>query len=366
MTTNDLYLGLISGTSMDGIDVALTAFEDDRPRLLAAHCQPYPAAVRQEILALCQEGSVHALGELDVVLGQHFAKAALALLAKAEVAPEKIRAIGSHGQTVRHSPAGVHPFTLQIADPNTIAERTGITTVADFRRRDMAAGGEGAPLVPAFHQAVFSTNRSRVILNIGGIANITRLSTDHPVVGFDTGPGNTLMDAWIRQHQGQSYDKAGQWAAGGRVVESLLGTLRADPYFSRLPPKSTGPEHFNLGWMDAALAAHPGVSAQDIQATLCELTATTVASAIREQCPETDEVLVCGGGVHNQTLMARLAVHLAPCLVQSTAVEDIDPDWVEAMAFAWLARRTMQGLPGNLPAVTGARKSVVLGGIYAA
>ncbi len=368
MASSDLYIGLMSGTSVDGIDVALTAFEGERPHLVASHYQPYAAGLRDEILALCNASNsgLDQLGHLDVELGRQFANAVMTLLAQTSVTHEQIRAIGSHGQTVRHRPTGSHPFTLQIGDPNLIAEMTGITTVADFRRRDIAVGGEGAPLVPAFHQTVFVAHRPRVVLNIGGIANITWLPTtsSRPVIGFDTGPGNALMDGWIHRHQGQGHDQGGQWAATGAVVPPLLDTLLADAYFSRPPPKSTGREQFNLSWLDGILTSHPGHRPEDVQATLCEFTAASIASAVRCHCPGTEEVLVCGGGVHNATLMTRLASQLAPGVVASTATAGVDPDWVEAMAFAWLARCALQGLPGNLPAVTGARKKVVLGGIY--
>ncbi|CAK0780652.1 Anhydro-N-acetylmuramic acid kinase [Gammaproteobacteria bacterium] len=368
MTATNLYIGLMSGTSLDGIDAALTSFDGEHPRLLAAYCQPYPDALREELLTLCRpgEGDPDRLGPMDVALGRRFATAALELLTRAAVNPEAVRAIGSHGQTIRHRPTGPNPFTWQIADPNIIAQMTGITTVADFRRRDMAVGGEGAPLVPAFHRAVFTAAQPRVVLNVGGIANITWLPADSAgaVTGFDTGPGNTLMDAWVRRHSGQVRDEGGKWAAEGAVVEELLEALLVDPYFSRPPPKSTGREYFDLAWLDAVLATHRALSPGDVQATLCELTAATVAGAVHDHCPEAVEVLVCGGGVHNATLMTRLAARLAPRPVRSTITEGIDPDWVEAIAFAWLARRTLRGLPGNLPAVTGARQEVVLGGIY--
>ncbi|CAK0759661.1 anhydro-N-acetylmuramic acid kinase [Gammaproteobacteria bacterium] len=364
----DLYVGLMSGTSLDGVDATLTAFDGERPYLLAAHYHPYPDTLREELLALCTPGEedLERLGPMDVLLGRLFAAVVLELLEKAGVSPEKIRAIGSHGQTVRHRPAGLTPFTLQIGDPNIIAQMTGITTVADFRRRDMAVGGQGAPLVPAFHRVVFSTSQPRVILNIGGIANITWLPiAGEPVIGFDTGPGNTLMDAWTQRHLGQPHDEGGKWAATGLVMGELLEALLADQYFSRHPPKSTGREYFDLHWLDAILANfyRPWL-VTDVQATLCELTAVTVERAVRTHCSMAQEILVCGGGVHNATLMARLIAHFAPCTVNSTAIAGIDPDWVEAMAFAWLARRTLHGLAGNLPAVTGARQEVVLGGIY--
>ena len=364
----DYYIGLMSGTSVDGIDAALTAFEGDRPHLVATYYQPYTEALRTDILTLCRSKTapLEQFGALDVELGRQFAAAVAELLARAKITPENVRAIGSHGQTVRHRPMGSHPFTLQIGDPNIIAQTTGITTVADFRRRDMAAGGEGAPLVPAFHHTVFAADRSRVVLNIGGIANVTWLptTTTDRVIGFDTGPGNTLMNAWIGRHLGRTHDEDGQWAASGQVNAPLLNALCADEYCSRPPPKSTGPEYFHLDWLDGILAHHAPLPPGEVQATLCAFTAATIANAVHTHCPRTQEVLVCGGGVHNTTLMTHLARRLAPCVVSSTTTQGVDPDWVEAMAFAWLAKRTLQGLPGNLPPVTGARQAVILGGIY--
>lgn len=339
----ELYIGLMSGTSLDGIDAALVEFINDQPKLIATYYQPYPEELRETLRQLCQPGAgdLELIGRMDVELGRRFAAAAGELLACAAIKKDAVRAIGSHGQTVRHRPAGTHPYTWQIGDPNLIAELTGITTVGDFRRRDLAAGGQGAPLVPAFHHAVFSADYPRVVLNLGGIANLTWLPADPDadVFGFDTGPGNTLMDAWIQRHHGYSHDANGEWATQGQIHPYLLETLLAAPYFSRSPPKSTGREEFHLPWLDSILANFGGLSDVDIQATLGELTARGVADAIHSYCPTAREVLICGGGVHNLYLMRRLAVHLAPRLVQSTAAAGISPDWVEAIAFAWLARR---------------------------
>jgi len=312
---------------------------------------------------------VEELLQLDTLLGSQFARAARALLAEAGLNPSAIRAIGSHGQTIRHLPSAPVRSSLQIGDPNVIAELSGITTIADFRRRDMAAGGEGAPLVPAFHRAAFSaSDESRVIVNIGGIANITILPRSNgtsAIKGFDTGPGNLLMDAWAAQHLQRPMDHDGQWAASGEVDKQLLELCLADPYFQRPPPKSTGREYFRLPWLEEKLRRHGDQStAADIQATLCELSAATIAAAIHGHAPESREILVCGGGVHNGHLLARLRAHLANCTVQSTAAAGIDPDLVEAMAFAWLARQTRRGGPGNVPSVTGAQREVILGGIY--
>lgn len=365
----ELYIGLISGTSMDGVDAALLDCTLAEPRLLATHSGSYTPELRRELDAalLLEDPRTAALDALDVAVGEAFADAAGALLARAGVAPGAVTAIGSHGQTIHHAPDAVPPYSLQIGDPHTIGRRTGIDVVADFRTADIAAGGQGAPLVPAFHAAVFSTAREpRVVLNIGGIANITILPAppgSEPVRGFDTGPGNTLMDVWAMQHLGQRMDAGGRWAAGGRIDTALLESLLADPYFRLAPPKSTGREYFNAGWLTAHLREH-ACSAQDVQATLCELTARSVAADIRAHAPATQRVLVCGGGAHNPRLMDRLAVALPGLSVESTAALGVDPDWVEAATFAWLAQRHLRAEPGNIPSVTGARAAVVLGRLF--
>lgn len=353
---------------MDGIDAALMDFSDS-PQLLAWHSHPLPEQVRQQLYRLQTPGNdeLTATMHLDVVIGRLFAEAVHALLDKAGLKADQISAIGSHGQTLRHYPDGPTPSTLQIGDPNLIAELTGITTVADFRRRDMAAGGQGAPLVPAFHAGVFHhPGRNRAILNIGGIANLTLLPADvsQPVSGFDTGPGNGLMDAWIDQHYQQAFDRDGEWAASGHVHPGLLERLLNDPYFARTPPKSTGREYFNLAWLQPALETFAHLAARDVQATLAELSARSITEALSRGTMEVEDVLVCGGGVHNRHLMQRLEELLIPATVASTAIAGIDPDQVEAAAFAWLARQTLNDEPGNLPSVTGASHPVVLGGIY--
>jgi anhydro-N-acetylmuramic acid kinase len=297
-----------------------------------------------------------------------FAQAAIALLQHADVSPDKVSAIGSHGQTIRHEPRAPFPYSLQIGNPNVIAEITGITTVADFRRYDIAAGGEGAPLVPAFHNEVFrSPDHDRVVVNIGGIANITLLPGDRnsPVLGFDTGPGNVLMDGWCERHLGAVFDNDGQWCASGNIHAGLLDALSTHSYFDLEPPKSTGREDFNLQWLDTILretALSP--APQDVQATLCELTAWSISKAIHTYASRAREVLVCGGGAHNRILMQSLKVHLQDIALHSTEQFGIPPDWVESAAFAWIAKQTLSGRPGNLPSVTGAKYSVVLGGIY--
>jgi anhydro-N-acetylmuramic acid kinase len=368
-STDGLYLGLISGTSADGIDAALVRFTAGRPALVAGLTHPWDEALRQRILAVAQDElrlDLDAYGRLDVAVALAFADAARAVIRKAGVAPGDVTAIGSHGQTIRHRPTGEHPFTLQIGDPAVIAERTGIDTVADFRRADVAAGGQGAPLVPAFHATVLRPERgARVVLNLGGIANVTRLAPDGGVTGFDTGPANGLMDAWCLRHRGQPFDRDGLFAASGQVDQALLGELLDDAYFVLPPPKSTGREHFHLAWLDG----HPRVAdlpPEDVQATLLALSAVTVAEAIDRHAPDASDVVACGGGVHNKALMEALAARLEGRPLHASTAFGIDPDMMEAMAFAWLAYRRLRGEPGNLPAVTGARGSRLLGAVYAA
>lgn len=364
-----LYLGLISGTSADSIDAALVSFSRGVPQLQASHTHPWPTVLRERMLALAQDEApldLDAFGRLDVEIGHHFADAALHLLDRSGTPARAVRAIGSHGQTVRHRPTGEHPFTLQLGDPGVIAERCGIDVVADFRRADIAAGGQGAPLLPALHAMLLGRpGHTRVVLNLGGIANITVLGADGGVFGFDTGPANGLLDAWCMRHQGEPFDRDGAFADSGQLDHVLLGALLADSYFALPPPKSTGREHFHLGW----LATHPRLAAlnpADVQATLLELTARSVAAAITRHAATAEDVLVCGGGTHNSRLMQRLGVLLAPRRLCSTAEFGIDPDFLEATAFAWLARQRLLGLPGNLPAVTGARGPRVLGAVYSA
>ncbi len=366
------YIGLMSGTSADGISaVAVAIAEPGILQLLATHHEPYGTALRELTQSLMQAGSneLERAATLDVMLGEGFAAAAQTVLALAGLDGSQIRAIGSHGQTLRHGPQATPPYTVQIGNPAIIAERTGITTIADFRRRDLAAGGQGAPLVPAFHRWLFwRQGVRRIIVNIGGIANITVLpaASEDPVTGFDTGPGNTLLDHWVSEHRGSAYDEGGHWAATGTVDRELLDRLRSDGYFSRLPPKSTGVDYFSPSWVKTRLAAAPGTAPADVQATLTELTACSIGDAIAGAGGGADEVFVCGGGTHNHELMRRLQVRLGAIPLHTTARLGLDPDWVEAAAFAWLAHRTLEGLPGNLPSVTGARHPVVLGAIHPA
>lgn len=363
-----LYLGLISGTSADGIDVALVRFHP-RCELVFGRTYAWDESLRERLIALGQGGeatSLDELGELDTTLARAFAHAAIRAIAEAGENLGQVRAIGSHGQTIRHRPASAAAFTWQMGDGNVIAERSGITTVADFRRRDVAAGGHGAPLMPAFHAAMLRSQvENRAVLNLGGIGNFTLLPRTGEVRGFDTGPANALMDAWCEKHTGQPYDACGAFAASGRPDPDLLARLLADPWFALPPPKSTGREQFHLTWLASHLGADP-LAAADVQATLLELSVATVAGALRATQPDTARVLVCGGGVHNVVVMARLAALLPDVIVESTAAHGLDPDYVEAMGFAWLARETLAGRPGNLPSVTGATGPRVLGAIYPA
>jgi anhydro-N-acetylmuramic acid kinase len=368
MTTTGYYLGLMSGTSADAVDVVIVDFANDKINLTASHSVSLSTIIRQKIHALAtpSDNEIDRVGELDQQLGEVFADSINQLIHKSPISPNQIIAIGSHGQTIRHRPAGSgpHPFTLQIGDPNVIAERTGITTVADFRRRDIAAGGQGAPLVPAFHQAIFHSRAiDRVVVNIGGMANITWLPKSGKTLGFDTGPGNVLMDAWILKTLGKAYDANGDWAASGTINESLLARLLAHPFLQQAAPKSTGREAFNLAWIEAELAALV-VADADVQATLLALTTESIAKDIKQLTSASCEIFVCGGGAYNLRLMAELQERLPQAKLASTAEFGIAPEWVEAMAFAWLARQTMERKNGNLSAVTGAKREVILGGVY--
>lgn len=363
---HSLYLGLMSGTSMDGVDAAVVSFEKGVCRVQGTHKKPYSPALRaslQDAVRRPDSFGLDLLGELDHELALCFAEAAMDALRAAGTDASRIVAIGSHGQTVRHRPDLARPFTLQIGDPNIIAARTGITTVADFRRRDMALGGQGAPLAPAFHQWLFA-GQATAVVNIGGISNLTVVRDDrNDTTGFDTGPGNTLLDAWTDLHRSLPFDDRGLWAASGKVSRPLLSALLDDPYFRQPPPKSTGFEYFNLDWLRTR-AALDDFDTADVQATIAELTAASIADAVRQSAASCERVLVCGGGTHNDHLMSRLAERLPGLSVAPTSVAGIDPDWVEAAAFAWLAMRTLEGQFGNLPGVTGASSEAVLGGVY--
>ena len=387
---SELFLGLISGTSADGIDAALVRFDraaehgvsaTEASRLksppqgpafemqvVAAETFPYPAEIRARLLALTGANAaipLDAFGALDVAVGMCFAEAATTLLANCGVSRTEVRAIGSHGQTVRHRPDGPHPFSLQIGDAAVIAERTGIQTVADFRRADVAAGGQGAPLAPAFHAAAFAHLMPCALLNLGGIANLSLLNRADHILGFDSGPANCLLDAWNARHNGSPCDAGGAWASSGIADPRLLDGLLEDVYFSVSPPKSTGREYFNLDWLDARLGSRQ-IKPVDVQATLLALSVRSIVDALRKSGSPARRVLACGGGVHNQVLMSALATALQPLELSSTASAGLDPDFVEAALFAWLARERLAHRPGNLPSVTGARGPRILGALHAA
>lgn len=358
----------MSGTSMDGIDAVLVSFEDSTVRVHDTHSVPYPENVRQRlILASQNQATPDEVGELDTLTGALFAEAAEGLIRKTGLERTSIRAIGSHGQTLRHQPSGPGRFSLQVGNPSIIAEKTGITTIGDFRSRDMAAGGQGAPLVPAFHQHFFgSPTEDRCILNLGGIANITWIPSapDRPATGFDTGPANALMDAWCYEKTGKPYDENGKWAEEGIVNQALLGDMLSDGYFERPPPKSTGKEKFNLEWVKTQVLRHRETRPEDVQRTLLQLSVITAT----RQMPQTPAmtVYVCGGGTRNRLFMKELSQALSPVRVLNTDILGIDPQWVEPTAFAWLARQTMERKPGNLAEVTGASGPRILGAIYPA
>jgi anhydro-N-acetylmuramic acid kinase len=363
-----LFIGLMSGTSMDGIDAALLDLSSSQPVILATHSHAYPARLHERLQAALQlkEALQADLSALHREVGACFAAAANALLHESAIDPATVTAIGSHGQTIRHEPDIAQRYSLQIGNPDTIAAHTGIVVVADFRRADIEAGGQGAPLAPAFHRAVLAhPDEDRVALNLGGIANITTLPADTlaAVTGFDTGPASTLMDYWAQQHLNTSMDTGGQWAAGGQIDRTLLTKMLADSYFSAAPPKSTGREHFNADWLNRFIAGLE-TPAQSIQTTLCELTARSIADAVHDFAEGTRRVIVCGGGAHNDYLMTRLQANLPDIAIDSSDAHGISPDWVEAAAFAWLAQRRLEEKAGNLPSVTGADRPVLLGNIH--
>ena len=355
---------------MDAIDVALVRIIEHELELIKYHQTPISKKLQQAIRSINAESTLNEVSELDVIMGNLFAEASLQIIESGDLSPADIHAIGSHGQTVLHLPNAKHPRTLQIGDANIIAYQTGITTVADFRRMDVAAGGEGAPLAPAFHQWLFQNKKSeRVILNIGGMANITLLPANNKtaVTGFDTGPGNTLMDEWIQQHLDQDFDEDGNWAKSGQCNQELLSVLLDEAYFKIIPPKSSGKDYFNLQWLENKLSQSKiAIGPDDVQATLLELSVITIRDAIKNYAPECDEILVCGGGVHNKFMMQRLRNLQTKAEISSTEKVGLNPDAVEAVAFAWLAKRRMENQFGNLTSVTGANDQVMLGAIYQA
>ena len=365
MLLNERYIGLMSGTSVDGVDAVVADFSDNKVRTIGHVHAPFTPALRAQLQALMQAGAdeIERAGDASVALAHAYADAVAQLLAKTNLAAKDIAAIGAHGQTIRHRPE--RGFTTQLNAPAHLSELTGIAVVADFRSRDVAAGGQGAPLVPAFHAAVFAGDTPRAVVNIGGIANVTLLpargSTDS-VRGFDTGPGNTLLDAWCERHTGKAYDENGTWGAAGRIDDKLLAALLDDDYFLQPAPKSTGRERFNAAWLDTKLLSEARtIAPQDVQATLAALTARTISDAIKGS--GTTACFVCGGGVFNASIMRGLPAALH---AQSTDALGVDPMHVEALAFAWLARQCFASAPGNVPAVTGAKGLRILGAVYPA
>ena len=364
----EFYFGLMSGTSQDGVDAALVWLDSSNYRIHRTSTTPYPDKLRRRMEAMLAtpEVSLEELGSLDVAIAGFFANCVVHLLNESALEPGQIAAIGHSGHTVFHRPSGPEPFTLQLGDPSTVAARTEITTVGHLRQMDIALGGQGAPLAPAFHQWAFADpDERRAVVNIGGIANVSILEPGRALLGFDTGPGNTLLDRWTQRCTGKPYDHDGDWSRTGTVHGKLLNELLQDPFFRRPPPKSTGLEHFNLDWLQAALGRTREHSDEaDVQATLTELTAATIANAIADADCRPERVILCGGGARNGALRQRLAAHLDDIPVESSARHGIEPEWVEAVLFAWLARARLHGEPGNAPSVTGASRPAALGGVY--
>ena len=355
----------MSGTSLDGVNAVLVDFKPHPPQLLANHYLAYPPDLKEQLLALHQpsDNELHNASLLNIALAQLYYEAMQIVLKKANINSQEISAVGCHGQTIRHQPAS--GYTIQLGDAALLAELSGITTISNFRQRDIAAGGQGAPLVPAFHDYMFRHSKvHRVILNIGGIANLTDLKPKQPTMGFDCGPGNILMDAWISSHLEKPYDAEGDWAAQGKAIPELLDKLLQEPFFHRPPPKSTGRDLFSLSWLQRFLL--PSYSPQNVQATLLELTTITIVNAINQYCDGVEEIYLCGGGARNKTLVKRLSSKLNTCKLVATDQLGVNAEWVEALAFAWLARQTLKKEPGNLPAVTGAKGKRILGAIYPA
>ena len=365
----ELFIGMISGTSRDGADVVLVRFEHDRPEILAADCIPYAPALARALQKLIETGTrppAEDMKHLDRLLADHFARSAQSLLNRNGIDAGVVSAIGSHGQTVWHDPDSAEPETIQLGDPARIAAQTGITTVGDFRRADMEAGGQGAPLAPLLHHALFqqapeSGQTTRIVINLGGIANISVIESSGSISGFDTGPANCLMDGWIQARCKEPFDRGGRWAASGHASADLLECLLADPYFTKQPPKSTGVEYFNSAWLDSRLR-QSDIDPADVQATLAELTAVSLANSILPFTP--GDVLVCGGGTHNEYLLQRLQAHLPDIPVASTTFLGLDPDWIEGILFAWLARERLAHRLQHTWSITGAKEPVLLGKIF--
>ena len=352
----------MSGTSLDGIDAVLVDLSNDQPKLLSTHYLPYEKSLKNALLLLHQSSNdeLHRAQIIGNQLAREYASALQALLKTANISPHQIRATGCHGQTIRHRPD--QGYTIQLGNAALLAELSGIAVVSDFRSRDIAAGGQGAPLVPAFHDQVLRhPTLHRVIVNIGGISNLTTLPPDRPTTGFDCGPGNLLMDAWIAQQRGESYDREGAWAASGQMIPALLETMLAEPYLHIAPPKSSGRDLFNLDWLNSKLQG--GEAPSDVQATLLALTHQAIVDAIQNYCAGAQEIYLCGGGAHNKALVQHLSASLTQCRVLSTDTLGMGVDWLEAIAFAWLAQQTLAGHSANLPAVTGAHHPCILGAI---
>ncbi len=360
---SELYIGLMSGTSMDGVDVALCEVSSENCTLIASLDHPFPEKLKEEILLMINGATtLQQVGEVNQRLGVLFADATNALLKQENIAPESVTAIGSHGQTLWHRPKGEHPFSMQLGDANIIAAKTGIDVVSDLRSKDIALGGEGAPFAPVFHQSLFqSTSKTVGVLNIGGMANLSVLGDE--IIGFDTGPGNVLMDLWVRRQKDFGFDRDGQWAKGGKVDKPLLQELLSDAYFKKEAPKSTGRELFNLQWLGKVLRSHRIVTAENVQRTLLEFTVQSIAMEVKKYGVE--QLLVCGGGVKNSFLMERLAQNLEGVEVSSTDEHGVSSEHMEAMLFAWLAYKRMHRERVEMKSITGARSDGVLGGVYA-
>ena len=369
-----LYIGLMSGTSLDGVDGVLVDFANAAGppvALRAHHHQPFDASLRAELLALNASGpdELHRAELAANAVASAYAEVVSVLLHAGLVDASNVRAIGAHGQTVRHQPRAFDGtgYTIQLLNAALLAERTGIDVVADLRRRDVAAGGQGAPLAPGLHAALFALpGQARAVLNLGGIANLTVLGADGSVIGFDCGPASALLDGWCQRHRDQPFDDGGCWAASGRTIEPLLAAMLAEPFFSRAPPKSTGRELFSMSWLDDLLRYHAGNAAADVQATLAALTIQSVARDMRRHAGAAALLAVCGGGAHNTHLMQALAAQLPGVRVTTTAELGLPVEQVEAVAFAWLAHRLCERRPGNLPSVTGASGPRLLGALYPA
>ena len=371
VASKQLFIGLMSGTSLDGVDGVLADFSGAQPRVLAHHAMPFAPALKQELLALNtpSDNELHRAALAANGLVRVYAQTVQALLANTKTSASDVCAIGAHGQTVRHQPGAFDGtgYTLQLNNPALLAELTGIDVVADFRSRDVAACGQGAPLVPVFHQGIFGQPNSTVgVLNIGGIANLSVLHATGDVLGFDCGPGNALLDHWCQTHTGCAFDNNGAWGASGSIIASLLHTMLAEPFLHQAPPKSTGRDLFHPTWLAHHLSSYPNVTAADVQATLTEFTARSCINDVLRHAADASELIVCGGGALNGLLMQRLQTGLPNVSVLSSAERGMPPLQVEAAAFAWLARQTVRGLPGNLPKVTGAQGARILGGIFKA